>query len=80
VDAALYERLRAWRVARAKEQSVPAYVVLTDATLVAIAESRPGSVAELVAIPGIGQAKLDRYGDDVLAIVAGKDPGSSSSS
>jgi DNA helicase-2/ATP-dependent DNA helicase PcrA len=80
VDAALYERLRAWRVARAKEQSVPGYVVFTDATLVAIAESRPRSVAELVAIPGIGQAKLDRYGDDVLDVVAGKDPGSSSSS
>lgn len=74
VDAALFERLRAWRSVRAKEQSAPAFVVFTDATLQAIAERRPGSVAELVALPGIGQAKLDLYGQDVLALVAGREP------
>ncbi|WP_462203122.1 ATP-dependent DNA helicase UvrD2 [Frankia sp. CcWB3] len=74
VDAALFERLRAWRSARAKEQGAPAFVVFTDATLQAIAESRPSTVAELVRLPGIGQAKLDRYGEDVLALVSGRTP------
>jgi DNA helicase-2/ATP-dependent DNA helicase PcrA len=52
--------------------SVPAYVVFTDATLTALAERRPGSAAELTAIAGIGPHKLDRYGEAVLALVAGK--------
>jgi DNA helicase-2/ATP-dependent DNA helicase PcrA len=73
VDAALFERLRVWRAARAKEQGAPAFVVFTDATLVAIAEQRPTTVAALVAVPGIGQAKLDRYGEDVLALVQGRE-------
>jgi DNA helicase-2/ATP-dependent DNA helicase PcrA len=51
---------------------VPAYVVFTDATLTAIAEQRPADTAGLVAIPGIGAAKLDRYGADVLALVRGE--------
>jgi len=72
VDSALFERLRAWRTAKAKALGVPAYVVYTDATLRTIAERRPASVAELVAIPGIGQAKLDRYGSDTLDLVAGR--------
>ncbi len=49
---------------------MPAYVVLTDATLTAIAEQRPSDSAALVGIPGIGAAKLDRYGDQVLALVS----------
>ncbi|SBW19432.1 UvrD/REP helicase [Candidatus Protofrankia californiensis] len=80
VDQALFDRLRAWRSTRAKEQSAPAFVVFTDATLLAIAEHRPTSVAELVGIPGIGQAKLDRYGEDVLALVDGREPPGSLSS
>jgi DNA helicase-2/ATP-dependent DNA helicase PcrA len=47
----------------------PAYCVFTDATLTAIAEQRPGSVAALVAIPGIGQTKLDKFGEEVLTLV-----------
>jgi DNA helicase-2/ATP-dependent DNA helicase PcrA len=74
-DEALFERLREWRSERAKAQAQPAFVVFTDATLTAIAESRPVTVAELVAIPGIGQAKLDRYGADVLTLVAETDAG-----
>ncbi len=74
VDQELFDRLRAWRATRAREQSTPAFVVFTDATLMAIAEHRPASVAELVSIPGIGQAKLDRYGEDVLALVDGCEP------
>ncbi|SNQ46037.1 ATP-dependent DNA helicase UvrD2 [Frankia canadensis] len=74
VDAALYERLRAWRATTARELRLPVFVIYTDATLRAIAESRPASVAELVRIPGIGQAKLDRYGQATLDLVAGRTP------
>jgi DNA helicase-2/ATP-dependent DNA helicase PcrA len=72
-DEALFERLRAWRAERAREQDVPAYVVFTDATLTALAEVRPGTHAELLAVSGVGRAKLDRYGAEVLALVAGTD-------
>ncbi|HJU97570.1 MAG TPA: HRDC domain-containing protein, partial [Jiangellaceae bacterium] len=68
VDEALFERLRAWRLERAQEQKVPAYVVFTDATLTAIAETRPDDERELAAVPGVGRTKLDRYGSDVLAL------------
>jgi DNA helicase-2/ATP-dependent DNA helicase PcrA len=71
-DQALFTRLRAWRSARAESQKVPAYVVLTDATLAELAVRQPADVPELVAVPGIGQTKLDRYGEDVLAIVRGE--------
>jgi DNA helicase II / ATP-dependent DNA helicase PcrA len=67
----LFERLRAWRSSTAQSQSVPAYVVFTDATLQAIAETRPGSIRELAALPGIGARKLELYGEDVLATLAG---------
>ena len=71
VDRALLNRLRSWRAAKAEELRQPAFVILTDATLEAIAESRPATPAELVALPGIGQVKLDRYGAEVLALVTG---------
>ncbi|MGH8776922.1 MAG: HRDC domain-containing protein, partial [Jiangellaceae bacterium] len=68
VDEALFERLRAWRLDRAQEQKVPAYVVFTDATLTAIAEARPADERALAVIPGVGRMKLDRYGSDVLEL------------
>ncbi|MGY2129117.1 ATP-dependent helicase [Blastococcus sp. SYSU DS0617] len=67
----LFERLRAWRSQAAQAASVPAYVVFTDATLQAIAETRPANLRELSALPGIGARKLELYGEDVLAAVAG---------
>ncbi|MGY2065173.1 ATP-dependent helicase [Blastococcus sp. SYSU DS0619] len=67
----LFERLRAWRSQAAQSASVPAYVVFTDATLQAIAETRPGSLRELSGLPGIGARKLELYGEDVLAAVTG---------
>ncbi|WP_017603572.1 ATP-dependent DNA helicase UvrD2 [Nocardiopsis alkaliphila] len=73
-DEALLERLRDWRRLTAQTQKVPAYVVFTDATLQAIAEQEPGSVSQLSAVSGVGAAKLDRYGEAVLALVAGRDP------
>ena len=71
LDEELYERLLAWRAASAAEQKVPAYVVFTDATIVAIAERRPGTPAELLAIAGIGPRKLGQYGAAVFALVGG---------
>jgi DNA helicase-2/ATP-dependent DNA helicase PcrA len=71
-DDVLFDVLREWRAGRAKELGQPAYCVFTDATLVAIAEQKPTDVAGLVAIPGIGQTKLDKFGDDVLGLVAAR--------
>jgi DNA helicase-2/ATP-dependent DNA helicase PcrA len=67
----LFERLRTWRSQAAQAASVPAYVVFSDATLQAIAESRPSSLRELSGLPGIGAKKLELYGEDVLATVSG---------
>ncbi|HET6530812.1 MAG TPA: DNA helicase RecQ [Actinoplanes sp.] len=61
-----FERLRAWRASVAKEQKLPAYVIFHDATLRSIAAQRPGSLAELGTISGVGQAKLARFGQQVL--------------
>ncbi|WP_416445668.1 DNA helicase RecQ [Leucobacter sp. HNU] len=65
-----FERLRAWRSAEAKEQGVPGYIVFGDATLRALAVHVPGSRDALLGITGIGQAKLDRYGDAVLEVLS----------
>jgi ATP-dependent DNA helicase RecQ len=70
-DAAVYEKLRAWRGATAKEQSVPAYVVFHDATLRLIAVAAPTTLAELSQINGIGEAKLAKYGEQILQLLAG---------
>ena len=69
-DEAVFEALRAWRLAAASAASVPAYVVFTDATLVAIAETRPSTPAQLAGISGVGPRKLEQYADAVLAVLA----------
>lgn len=69
-DEAMFERLREWRAETAKADSVPAYVVFTDLTLQAIAEVQPTTTTALLAINGIGAAKLEKYGEAVLAVVA----------
>jgi superfamily II DNA helicase RecQ len=67
----LFERLRAWRRARAVADGVPPYVIFHDKTLVLIAEARPTSASALRSISGVGQAKVERYADDVLTVIAG---------
>ena len=67
-DDPLLVRLRAWRLVTARDQSVPAYVVFSDATLQAIAARRPGTLAQLAGVPGVGAVKLDRYGAAVLEL------------
>jgi DNA helicase-2/ATP-dependent DNA helicase PcrA len=69
-DEGLFERLREWRSRTAAEAKVPAYVVFTDATLVAIAETVPGDLGRLAGVPGVGPAKLDKYGEQVLSLLA----------
>ncbi len=69
-DAPLFEALRAWRAGLAREQGVPAYVILHDKTLREIAVQRPASTAALLGIPGIGQAKVERYGEAILSLLA----------
>ncbi len=70
-DEALYERLRSWRKERAGEDGVPAFVVFTDATLTAIAETLPPDKAALQRISGVGERKLELYGDAVLDVLRG---------
>jgi len=72
IDEELLRQLKDWRSNIAKEQKVPAYVVFTDNTLIAIAELLPDDDAALIAIPGIGARKLEQYGPDVLRMVRGR--------
>jgi hypothetical protein len=65
--------LRAWRTERARADKVPPYVVLNDKHLLGIAERHPADLAALRSCPGIGPAKLEAYGDDILAVLAGLD-------
>ena len=69
-----FERLRAWRAEAAREQGVPAYVIFHDATLRQIAMQAPSTLAELGRISGVGEAKLAKYGDQVLELLAGSPP------
>jgi DNA helicase-2/ATP-dependent DNA helicase PcrA len=66
----LFAALRAWRSEQARAEAVPAYVVAHDQTLAAIADARPSTMPALRRVRGMGQAKLDKYGDEILRIVA----------
>jgi len=68
-DDGLVERLRHWRLERSREDGVPAFVVFHDSTLKELAAVQPRSLGELASIKGVGPAKLDRYGDDLLAVI-----------
>ena len=70
VDQPLFEALRAWRNARARRDGRPAYVLFTNAQLVEVATRRPTTRAELQAIDGIGEARVQGYADEVLGLVA----------
>ncbi|WP_251364463.1 MULTISPECIES: DNA helicase RecQ [unclassified Leucobacter] len=68
----VFERLRIWRAGEAKEQGVPGYVVFGDATLAALAKHQPQDDVGLLAISGIGEVKLERYGAAVLQVIGGR--------
>jgi DNA helicase II / ATP-dependent DNA helicase PcrA len=65
-----FDTLKAWRLARARQDDVPAYLVFHNTTLEEIAARRPRSLDELAAVPGVGPAKLERYGEGVLEALA----------
>jgi ATP-dependent DNA helicase RecQ len=70
VDEDLVTRLRSWRLERSQEDAVPAYVVLHDATLRELAALRPQTLDELAGVKGFGPVKLERYGNDLLSVLA----------
>ena len=69
-DDPVYETLKRWRLATAKAEERPAYVIFHNTTLAEIVRRAPRSREELAEVPGVGPAKLERYGDDVLAVLA----------
>ncbi|HWL48562.1 MAG TPA: HRDC domain-containing protein, partial [Acidimicrobiia bacterium] len=71
-DPGLMERLKTWRLGQARAQGVPAYVVFNDRTLEALAVLRPSTEETLLQVPGIGPAKLEAYGDQILELLAGE--------
>jgi ATP-dependent DNA helicase RecQ len=66
----LVDRLRQWRLETARASGVPAYVVFHDSTLNAIAAARPGTLADLLRVNGVGDSKLRKYGQEVLEVLA----------
>ena len=69
-DPQVLQALRSWRADTARASGVPAFVVFHDTTLAAVAEARPRDRPSLLALPGMGPVKADRYGDALLAVVA----------
>jgi DNA helicase-2/ATP-dependent DNA helicase PcrA len=70
-DDPVFAALKAWRLERAKADEVPAYVVFHNSTLAEIAGRKPQTLRDLATVPGVGPAKLDRYGGDVLSVLNG---------
>ena len=66
----VFERLRWWRMETAREHNVPAYVIFHDATLREIALAMPGSMEALRQVSGVGEKKLERYGEQIIQLVA----------
>jgi superfamily II DNA helicase RecQ len=65
----LYEQLRSWRIKLAREQDVPAYVILSQMALMGITNLLPQDAAQLLRIPGVGKVTMEKYGEDILRIV-----------
>ncbi|MFL5941251.1 MAG: ATP-dependent DNA helicase UvrD2 [Gaiellaceae bacterium] len=69
-DSPTYQALKRWRLERSKADEIPAYVVFHNSTLAEIAARRPKTIGELASVPGVGPAKLERYGTEVLDALA----------
>jgi ATP-dependent DNA helicase RecQ len=72
---ALFAALRKWRLDEAREQEIPPYVIFHDAALKDIAVQEPSTLEALGEIKGVGRSKLERYGKNVLAVIAASHPG-----
>ena len=70
VDRDLFEKLRAWRLAKAKEKGLPPYTIFHDSTLRTIARDKPRTYAGLRSIAGVGESRLASYGSEILEIIA----------
>jgi ATP-dependent DNA helicase RecQ len=75
-DAETLARLKRWRAAEARRRGVPAYVIFHDATLEVLAARKPGDRGGLRAVRGVGPAKLEAYGEELLRLLGGSSPGS----
>ena len=69
-DLAVFDALKAWRLTRSRAAKVPAYVIFADQVLVEVAARRPASREQLLAVSGVGEVKVQRFGDEILGIVA----------
>jgi ATP-dependent DNA helicase RecQ len=70
-ETKIFERLREWRAGQAREQGVPAYVIFQDKTLREIASQQPADLGGLSGVSGVGEAKLSKYGEQILEVLAG---------
>ncbi len=66
----LFDALRQWRNEKAKSDGVPAYVLLTNRQMAAVAERRPSTISQLQEIDGVGESRTERWGKEVLALIA----------
>ena len=73
LEEALWQKLKAKRTELAKEQGVPPYVIFHDSTLEEMIKTRPQSLAQLKGIGGVGQTKLERYGEQFIAVFKGEE-------
>jgi ATP-dependent DNA helicase RecQ len=69
VEQALFDKLRWWRVETARKHNVPAYVIFHDATMREIAKAKPASLNELRGVSGVGEKKLETYGQEIIALI-----------
>ena len=69
-DRELFQALRQKRLEIARAQNLPPYVIFHDKTLIELAAARPASRSEMASVPGVGEAKLERYGPAFLAVIA----------
>jgi ATP-dependent DNA helicase RecQ len=70
VEQVIFDKLRWWRVETARKHNVPAYVIFHDATMREIAKAKPGSLSDLRNITGVGEKKLETYGEDIISLIA----------
>ena len=70
IDQVIFDKLRWWRVETARKHNVPAYVIFHDATLRDIAKAKPGSLADLRGLSGVGAKKLETYGQEIVRLIA----------
>jgi ATP-dependent DNA helicase RecQ len=69
MEQSVFEKLRGWRAETARKHNVPAYVIFHDATMREIAKLRPSSLADLRNVSGVGEKKLETYGEEIVALI-----------